>query len=63
MVEKEPRAMEEIHAIRRKLHEEESKLSLQERVRRANRVTQQFLKQHGLEGRWVPAVHRKASTA
>jgi hypothetical protein len=63
VVEKEPKAMEEIHAIRRKLHEEEAKLSLRERVQRANRATQQFLKQRGLEDRWVPATQRKASTA
>lgn len=63
MAEKEPQAMEEIHAIRRKLHEEESKLSAQERIRRANRTAQQFLKQHGLENRWAVAAHRKASTA
>lgn len=47
--------MEEIRAIRRKLHDAETHLSSNERVQRINRAAQRFLKQHHLEGRWVPA--------
>lgn len=63
MVEQEPKSMAEIHTIRGKLHDQEARFSPKERIQRINRVAHRFLKQHGLEERWVSATSRKASTA
>lgn len=48
---REPRAMEEIHEIRIKLFEEERKMSPQQKIAFANKVTEDFVKRYRLQNR------------
>lgn len=46
---KEPKPMQEIHAIQERIYEETKHLSSQEKVERINRVVQEATKKYGLK--------------
>jgi len=55
----EPRPMKEIHQIRIKLWEEEKNLSPEERVKKSNKLLEQFVKKYHLEDRVVSLTKQK----
>ena len=55
----EPRPMKEIHQIRIKLWEEEKNLTPEERVKKSNKLLEQFVKKYHLEDRVVSLTKQK----
>ncbi len=45
---KEPKAMREIHEIMEKIYEEEKHLTPEERVKKINKESEEFIKKHNL---------------